>query len=184
MINVHKTSIEEYNEKFDIKNRNESEESLTVNDYATNNQMSPDNDVGGEITSSIEEESKIKLEKLKNNHLKFLSLVSESNKSLKRRKRQYSENSSVSSRSSNSVFSKYSLGSTSSSSLASEKFYDKKNKINQKVEKNDKKMIATTTKITNDDILDVDMQQFLLESSDDVFCSNLRVKFLMVKWLY
>ena len=172
LINVHKTSIEEYNEKFDIKNRNESEESLTVNDYATNNQMSPDNDVGGEITSSIEEESKIKLEKLKNNHLKFLSLVSESNKSLKRRKRQYSENSSVSSRSSNSVFSKYSLGSTSSSSLASEKFYDKKNKINQKVEKNDKKMIATTTKITNDDILDVDMQQFLLESSDDVFCSN------------
>ncbi len=177
LINVHKTSIEEYNEKFDSKNRNENEESLTINDYATNNQMSPDNDVG-EIESSVEDESKLKHEKIKNNHLKFLSLVSESNKSLKRRKRQYSENSSVSSASSNSVFSKYSLDSSlSNASIVSGKLYDKKNKINSKaLEKIDKKKIISldtiTTRTKNDEISDVDMQQFLLESSDDVFCSN------------
>ena len=193
LINVHKTSIEEYNEKFDTKSRNEGEEGLLINDYAANQQMSPDDYNGNENNTSIEDESKVRLEKFKNNHIKFLSLISEKNKNLKRRKRQYSESSSISSRSSNSVFSKYSLGTLSSSSSSSSssnsstvsgklkhKFFNKKLHKNGLVisnrYKNDnekKKMISLdATTIIDEDRTDIDMQQFLLESSDDIFCTN------------
>jgi hypothetical protein len=140
LINVHKTSVEDYNEKFDIIS-----------------------------TKSLDEEDlESQKMKLQSNHLKFLSLIS-GNKSFKRRKRQYSECSSVSSSSSSSI-SAYSVGDLSSSSssscsstmsLKTRRLFKRQNKVF--VEKKKKEIDADG---------DVDMQQFLLESSDDVFCSN------------
>ena len=177
LINVHKTSIEEYNEKFEIPS---SVKSRNDNDDSINNESNESPDTNAANIDEDANSSKLKLEKLKNNHLKFLSLIS-ANKSLKRRKRQYSENSSISSSSSNSIYSKYSLASlsplsSSNSSIVSlktqrHKFFNNKRHKSSKVALLDKNGNFVKQKLDKKTSTH-DMQQFFLESSDDVFNSN------------